>query len=315
MNALIAQPLAAPVSATGEVPGTAPEGGTTSSAASTGGENANAKVQMMSASPIAIAPSIKYVYQGKTFSTSDARVDVLKRTTSTLSLGDVAAAFGRAGFGFASTSSFGNAAVTNLTFAQNEDFGYEVTIDLLNGTVSINPNFSRWPLDDGGALPKSLPSSSVIGIVDQFFKDHAIPLANYGDPHAENNGAMASVFYPEVVSGLEVYSANGEKIGLTVEVNVRYKRVENVQGLTSQNYDASSYAAIVDAAKIVSLAEQGAGSAAAMPEGPVKKVGLGTPVRAYAEEGDGLLVPAFAFPVMGGVDTANSVVIVPLVKD
>ena len=302
------QPMAGPVALpTGE-------------SSATSSEEMNAKMQIMSLSPTPAAPSsaspaaIGYVYRGEAFSQSDAAVDVLKRTTSTFSLGDVAAILGKTGFGYAGTSSFGNAAITNLTFVQDEDFGYLVTVDLSGGNVSIDPAPGRWPSVAGNAVSKSLSSSSALGIANQFLKDHGINAADYGEAKVLGSGAAVSVFYPEVVNGREVYAMDGEKIGLTVEVNAQYGRVESVHGLSVQNYEASSYGAIVDTAKIISLAKQEAGSGVVSAGTGIQELGLGTPIRAYVDEDKGLLVPAFAFPIQGQGSAAPSI-IVPLVEN
>jgi len=108
----------------------------------------------------------------------------------------------------------------------------------------------------------------------------------------------------------------GEKAGLTVDVSPYYQRVGGLYGLNVQNYDASSYDAITDMAKIVSLAEQEARDTDIPAGATSQEVDLGTPTRAYADNGNGLLVPAFVFPILGGdADMAGSVVIVPLVKN
>ncbi len=296
-----------------------PAAPSTEEPSATSSEKMNARMQIMSLSPTSTAPSsplpaaIGYVYRGEAFSQSDATVDVLKRTTGAFSLGGVAAILEKAGFGYAGTSSFGNAAVTNLTFVQDEGFGYSVTVDLLGGDVSIDPAPGRWP-SAGNAVSESLSSSSTLSIANQFLEDHGINAAGYGKAEVLSNGGAVSVFYPEVVNGREVYTMDGEKIGLTVEVDAQYGRVKSVHGLSVQNYEASSYGAIVDTAKIISLAEQEAGSAVAPAGTGIRELGLGTPIRVYVDEGKGLLVPAFAFPIQGQGSAAPSI-IVPLVED
>jgi hypothetical protein len=148
-------------------------------------------------------------------------------------------------------------------------------------------------------------------------------VADYGAPEVRNDGGALSVFYPEAVNGMAVYSTSGEKIGLTVNVDTRYQQVESVYGLEVQNYDASSYGAIVDTANIIARAEQGAmgasasagASSATGAAAATQEIGLGTPTRAYVDEGNGLLIPAFVFPVVGSdAYAAGSVVMVPLVN-
>jgi hypothetical protein len=84
--------------------------------------------------------------------------------------------------------------------------------------------------------------------------------------------------------------------------------------LSVQNYEASSYGAIVDTAKIISLAKQEAGSGVVSAGTGIQELGLGTPIRAYVDEDKGLLVPAFAFPIQGQGSAAPSI-IVPLVEN
>ena len=335
------------------------------SAAAVSGGTATQSTMMAAVEPNLIArpfmpqETITYVYKGATFTQDQAQVDVLKQMPGGLSAGDITAALGSSGSGLIGMSSFSGSQVTNVTFAQNQSFGYITSIDFAAGDVSISMNGSEWPQnnDPQPLTASDIPATStVIGIADQFLADHHIPTANYGSgkiinnsyaavPVASNvsNGPMIpyysdsmQVLYPLLVNGKEVYQSGGSKVGLSVEVNIRYKKVANVYGLDTQNYQASSYAAITDVSKLISLAEEGQSSQVIYYGGTIsgvakeptssnaQKIDLGTPVNAYVQlyqydnatgVNNQFLVPALVFPVITKTSNVSNAVVVPLVQD
>jgi len=320
-----------------------------------------AQPMMAAAEPSVIArpimpPSlVTYVYKGDTFTQDQAQVDVLKQVPGGLSGGDVTSALGQSGTGLIDMSSFPGSQATNVTFTQNQSFGYVTSIDFAAGDISINMNANEWPQDNNPQplTATDIPATStVIGIADQFLADHGIPKANYGAGEMSDsgyanmpvvsgasNGLMIpyypdsmEVLYPLMVNGKEVYQSGGSKVGLSVEVNIRYNKVTSVYGLDTQNYQASSYSAITDMNKLISLAEAGQSSPViyyggvtsdvvrAPINGSAQEVDLGTPVNAYVQlyqydsatgENDQFLVPALAFPMIN----QTGVVVVPIVQD
>lgn len=249
---------------------------------------AAAGVAVMPARPFGLA-TVHYDYTGDPITQSEAQLDVLKKVVAPLSASQATAALEQSGFGPIDLSTFGGLSMSNVTLDQNQDFGYEISLDLANGTISINENYSEWPQESATTTPltaSDMPSdSAVITIADQFLAAHDISTANYGAPtvtqssigfavpaasagaSAVSGGAASAmpmipyypdaeqVLYPFMVNGMPVYDTNGTAIGLTVAVNVRYGRVESVYGLQTENYQSSAYDAITDTSTILSMAE------------------------------------------------------------
>jgi hypothetical protein len=268
-----------------------------------------------------ISPN-RYAYTGDPISQPNAQLNVLKKSPAPLNGAALAAALKQAGFEQIDISSFSNVSMSTVTFSEDQKFGYQVSIDFVNGTISINQNYSEWP--QGGTSPLSasdIPSdSAVIAIASQFLSAHGILTGAYGTPKVTRNnfyaeplsasgGAVSNmpmipyysdseqVVYPLLVNGENVYDAGGNEIGMTVEVNVRYNRVASVYGLEAQSYQSSAYDAITDASTIISMAENAGGgiypiiynqakSSALVSGGPAINTtvyDLGTPTMAYEE--------------------------------
>lgn len=373
-----AQNAAAPSAAVGSAPRAAALGMGGAGTAS-GGTAGGATVAPMPIRPdLYIQPSpITYVYKGDTFTQDKAKVDVLKQVMGDFSAGNLAAALGQSGLGLVDISSFQGSDVSNITFIQNQSFGYMVNVDFTTGAISISSNWQEWPQNNGSALNATdIPATStVINIASQFLADHHIPMGNYGNPEVTNNSYFAvplvggsvgsagsapaatketmipyysdamQIMYPLMVNGRNVYAEGGSKIGLSVEVNVRYKKVSNVYGLNVLNYQASAYDAITDVNKIISIAENPSfypimyggvesvttdGSSGTQPAKNTQEVDLGTPRDAYVQMyqydnatgiGSQFLVPALAFRVTSTPDASmyyypiRTVIVVPLAQD
>ena len=328
-------------------------------------------------------PTVKYDYTGAAFTQDQAQLNVLKKTAQPLTADQATNALEQAGFGQINLASFSGLSMSNVTLSQNQSFGYQITLDLADGTISINQNYNEWPQGNTTPLKASdIPSdSAVIATANQFMKDHAISLANYGTPTVTQNnnlivpmgvatpavsanggsgssgGGVASapsaglmipyysdseqVLYPLIVNDMSVYDTNGNQIGLTVEVNVRYNRVANVYGLSTESYQASAYDAITNTSTILSMAETSPtypiiyngsnggvmlnnNTAADGTGSTVTTYDLGTPKMVYEDiyqsdsngQSNEFLVPAFVFPVIGNAaDTATRNIMVPLIQD
>ena len=336
---------------------------------------------------------VKYVYKGDTFTQDQATLDVLKYVPTAISADQAVAALAQLNLGSLNLGSFGSAQLENITLSQDVDFGYTINVDLTTGDFSIYQNYVKWPQDNNPQplTQSDIPSDdAIIAIANAFLSDHSFAMGNYGTPEViQNNYGYAvpmggqtgttpptpstnvntpaatampmipyfpdtvTVLYPLTINGKTVYDSSGNKTGLDVMVNLRYQRVNSVSGATLQNYQASSYDAITDVQKMLSLAENpssypniymrvpsasdsagvgGSGSAGnpaviiAQPPTPLQpvEVDFGTPTMGYVimynytnNESDEYLVPAFIFPVSndasGYVYSKN--IVVPLIED
>jgi len=308
--------------------------------------------------------AIKYDYTGSPISQTQTQLNVLKKVVAPLSANQATAALEQAGFGQVDISSFNGLTMSTVTLSENQNFGYQISLDLAGGTISIDQNYNEWPQNATTPLAASdIPSDgAVITTVEQFFAMHGIATTTYGAPKVSHQNNMIvpatipksaisgasgitsnmpmipyysdseQVLYPLVVNGQNVYDTNGNEIGLTVEVNVRYNRVSDVYGLDTESYQSSAYDAITDAGTILSMAKNPlsypvmyntVNGSSDVPANTTT-YDLGTPTMAYETvyqtdsqgQSNEFLVPAFVFPVLGNAsDTVAQNIVVPLIKD
>jgi hypothetical protein len=288
--------------------------------------------------PTIIAPTTyRFRYSGDPIVLTASTVDVLQRTPGTRV---AVAELGLPDLGLLQLSTFPNSTVQNLTVVQKD--GYLVSLDLENGTVSVSDTTSRDVILQAEGSTEALPDAELLRIAETFVTTHGIAVTAYGKPEVSAATTIAytagvrdsmlrpdfampdaAVLYPLVVDGRSVYSSWGEKIGMTVNINLRTKRVTGLYNLTTQNYQSSAYAAETDPAVIVKVAERGGvyGFASDATD-PVTEIQLGTPERVWAwlsryENGKNLdlLVPALRFPINKPPAGFQSAVVVPLAKD
>ena len=53
-------------------------------------------------------------------------------------------------------NAFGNLGISNLSLAEDVEYGYMLTLDFINGTISMYQNYLRWPqpiCDANGCTP------------------------------------------------------------------------------------------------------------------------------------------------------------------
>lgn len=317
-----------------------------------GTNSASSDMAVVPARPIVLT-TVKYDYIGSPISQDQAQLDVLKKVAAPLTADQATAALEQAEFGQIGLSTFTGLGMSNVTLDQDQSFGYEISLDLTDGTISINENYNEWPQDSATTTPlaaSDIPSdSAVVAVANQFMAAHDISTADYGAPTVTPNTGFAvplaatampmipyypdteQVLYPLIVNGLPVYNTAGDAIGLMVEVNVRYGRVESVNGLQTEDYQSSAYDAITDTSTILSIAENPEtypvmyGAASGPVNGDVTTYDLGTPTMVYEDmyqtasngQSSEFLVPAFAFPVVvGASDTASAQnIMVPLIQD
>ncbi len=269
-----------------------------------------------------MAPYYNYsfVYVGEKLELTDEKLDVLKRIKSDSGDRSLAQALNSVSFGGINLGNFRNAGVTSFELSEDADEGYQASVNLREGTMSINQNWTRWikpmvlPVDcaPGVACAQSnvqqqlaladIPADSeVIALSDSFLKKYGINLSSYGAPEVENEwrrtyeaqssqpGFMPyipevlTVTYPLTLRGADVYDQGGSKNGLRVSVNIRDKKVLSVWQIQNQDYQASAYDAETDASRILKFAENGGytGIYYLREGGKEKKVELGTPERIH----------------------------------
>ncbi|HYF05144.1 MAG TPA: hypothetical protein VEA59_03145 [Patescibacteria group bacterium] len=305
-----------------------------------------------------IAPptqNITYTYAGEELKLTDTQLDVYKRVKGISSTTTGQNILKQLNLGVVDGSTFSNPKLGNLTLSEDREFGYDINVDLREGYVNIYANWQKWPqpykdCKDENCYraqqlkPSDIPDdATIISTASKFLKDHNISTAKYGTPFVMDTwrSQYASsadksqlyipdemqVVYPMSLAGKEVYDQGGNKTGLMVNVNVRYKRASGVSELTSQQYQSSAYPAETDVKKILDMAKKGGYFPLYYhsPAGSQKTVEakLGTPTLAYFKtwqyndgQGNELLVPALVFPVTSQDSSiSRSNILVPLIKE
>lgn len=255
-------------------------------------------------------------------------------------------------------SKFNNLTVDNLNFSEDRDFGYIVYYDFKNGEASINSNYERWPnpflscrddkcyQDQRLEIGDVIKDNEAIEIAGEFLKEYNINLENYGNGEIDKNWQVLyyanikeniepyvpdslTVIYPLLINNEEVLDESGNKIGLRVEVDNRYKKAKGVYNIRINQFESSNYAVETDNEKLIKIAERGGVYPAYHFPEAVKTVDvkLGTPKISLVsiwnfDDNTGvneeLFIPAMVFPVIEkpeeGYFYSNNIII-PLVKD
>lgn len=234
-------------------------------------------------------------------------------------------------------SSFGNAIVESISFVQEAQKGYNLTVQMREGTVFLSPQWDKWPQPGANCRdeacyrsfqlkPGDIPADDVLlSIAADFVEEHNIDLTHYGKPEidklwmrdyerAEDKATayvpdIQRVIYPLLVNDQPVFDEGGGKSGISVGINVREKQVSDLWGIQNNVFLESQYPAVTDG-KVVSdyIAKLDAfGDDFYRPEGmTIRKVAveLGEPTLAYSRvykyennSSQELMVPSLVFPV------------------
>ena len=270
----------------------------------------------------------EYVYTGEDVKLEQTRVEVLRRKNRMEPLG-ILESFG---LGLVDLSVFKDAKIQTVNFVQDKEYGYNVSINFEEGTISVDAYWPRWPqlynkcaddrcIEENRIKFSDIPSDEeLIRIANQFIAEHGISLKSYGQPEEENDwrnqpGILEtqiyvpdSIFliYPLLIDGKSVYEQSGIKLGIRVGINIREKRVSGMYNLSLQEYESSMYDAETDFSRILEFAEKGGVNRYYWNEGQTKKVEIGTPVQEYMVEwrydqnnrmNKMLIIPALIFPI------------------
>lgn len=231
----------------------------------------------------------RFVYRGEPLGDLSSQVDVLKRMTGPEGAPSASDILSNLNFTGLDLGSFSNLDLAQITLNQDQEYGYSLYLDLVSGSVSVNQNWMRWPqpmqncqdqacFDRFRLKESDMPDdATIIDLARGFLAEHGVDVSSLGEPYVMDDWRVmyqrmpatdriafyfpeqVNVLFPLKVQGREVFEG-GQKSGLGVGVSLRDKRATGVWNLTTQNYQASAYAAETDGAKIITLAEQGGGS-------------------------------------------------------
>ncbi len=226
----------------------------------------------------------KFVYTGAPLELNDKTVEVLRRLGFDQGTGGLASLLNS--FGAINIGSFDSLKVQNVNLAEDKDFGYQISLNIVEGSVYISQNSQKWPqpydLCNGQTLCADrnrvkisdvLADSEVIKIAKDFVASHDIDLDSYGEPEITDTWRVeyeqiadknqfyipesANVLFPLKINGQFVYDEGGNKTGMNISVDYQQKKVTAAGNITSQSYESSNYEAETDAAQILKIVEQG----------------------------------------------------------
>lgn len=262
----------------------------------------------------------KFVYKGEGFTVPSGEMDVLQRVKE-LNSGASSSILEKISFGLVNINKFNNTVVDSLVLAEDRDFGYQVSANFREGSVSIYQNWTKWPQPGADCRdeacyqriyestllkPEDVPADNVIiDIANQFLGDYGINRSQYGNPmvqdfwkqdlaRAQSSTLPYPLYIPEVINVIyplqindqTVFDENGYPAGLMVNVNIRQNKVTDVYDIRSQSYNASAYGTETDTKRLIGLAERG-GFRSYMgfyqdPNAKTEIIELGTPTISYA---------------------------------
>jgi len=296
-----------------------------------------------------------YDYKGEDF-TIPAQGDVYKKIIKE-GAGKVLAQKLNGDLGMIDLNKFQNTSMQNFSISEDREFGYILNFDLQNNNVSIYQNWSKWPQPDKGCVDEAcfaksrmkiedIPADTdVVAIANQAIADYGIDISGYGEGKVNNSWRQSydaatdktnvwipdtiSVVYPLKIEGKEVSDDYGNLTGISVDVNVRYKKMSGIQGVGLSDYQASSYNLETDKERILKFAKQGGLWSGYMTYGVKKEVNieLGTPTLGLIAnwkynndngQGENYYIPAMIFPITSKSDDAfysRKSVSVPLLKE
>ena len=296
----------------------------------------------------------KYVYKGEQIEIPE-QISVLKRIKGSAAAAETMNALETVLPRMIDLSAFHNVGLDSFSFSENRDFGYTVWVSPSEGTLSVSQNWKTWPYAKqciNGCPPlepfkaSEAPNDEEIkNIAERFLNDYGITRNNYGEAQiirydnimtldmksAESSSTMPSmpyiseevqVVYPLKINGEIVYGEDGRPSGLFVGVNLRERKVSNLNGLDVQRYDSSSYEAEQNVQKLLDYVSNRYWYGY---EENVKEVEveLSTPSQGYIKmwvydgiDNKELLVRALIFKVTNPIPGLNmDTVVIPLVKE
>ncbi len=319
--------------------------------------------QKMIVNPGGYTYSYTYAYKGDTLLLPDTQVAVYRRIKPANAPTQWSSMLNSFTDGRINLGSFSDLALMNVSLVDNLDKGYIININAVEGSIDMYQNWERWyptvctsencasaqvqPITKADALS----DDQAIAVAHDFILQHGIEIGGYGTPFVEKyepqfrimNKAASSpvveptyyadtvtVVYPLRINNNDVVETGGQKMGLRISIAVREKRVASLYGLTSNNFESSSYDAETDPQKIMSIIEKGGVQGPMYYSGSggyTKKmtVELGTPTRVLlhtwnytSSQPTELYVPALSFPVINAQDLPDYYqknMVVPLARE
>lgn len=299
-------------------------------------------------------PVYNYTYKGD-IKLPETSLPVYKKTNVPFSANETNGILRNLSLGSVDVAAFENLGIANLTLTEDVEYGYMLNLDFTSGTISMYQNYQKWPqpvCDNTGCttLPQlteaDIPSDeTIIATADAFLAKYGIDKTIYGQPKvdstwriwytrsAEMSGEkmipeIYTITYPILMDGKPVYEEGGVYRGLTLNYDVRTKRISNMYGIEKTKLEKSDYDTIQDPALLEKMVKSGGryiNDEVPPQDRTVVDVPVGDPslgyVHLFGEWKNGTsqeyFVPAYIFSVENPPkeNFAQNTIIVPLVKE
>lgn len=297
----------------------------------------------------------EYVYAGEEFTLSESEVEVLCRVKNISAAKSFSDIFNNTRIDLLDLSKFQNTELVNISVNENREFGYSYSLNFAEG-VSIYANWEKWPHPEQNCRDEAcyaqyrlkesdIPADAeIIAFADAFARDYGIDLGRYGQGEVQDYWREqryiseseiyipdeVSVLYPLLINGKEVYENGGNKVGLNINVNIRHKKAAGAYSLIAQNYESSSYEAVINTEDVLNFVKKGGMQYLYAYEKPDEtvQVELDTPYLAMLKhynyqmekgQSEELYIPALVFPVKNisndKINYYQKAVIAPLAKE
>ncbi|MFA7365330.1 MAG: hypothetical protein WCZ12_03185 [Patescibacteria group bacterium] len=301
-----------------------------------------------------------YIYTGDDFDTFMQEELVYRRVKPSTSEAPATSFIGSS-IPFVDLGGVSDLKMSSFNLTQDVEFGYNFNFSLEEGYFSLYKNWKRWPnvekicgswdnfyCFEEYRLSESdiLSDSELLKISGDFLRKYSINLENFGQgevqnqwlsyySRAENKASYyipesINVIYPLKINNRTVYEEYGNVSGLSVEVDIREKKVSGLYNLYNQQYEGSYYQTETDKTSIIEMAEKGGNYYSYYNEDESFEfvdVEIGTPkleivkIWTYddiSREGYELYVPAYIFPINKNslnLDIYQENIVIPAVKD
>jgi hypothetical protein len=237
--------------------------------------------------PPYISEVYKFTYEGAALENLPIEQPVFRRAKENPSTGIIDRIIKTLSLGLIDLTKFDNAKLQQFSVVEDQEFGYNINVDVANGYVNVYQNWEKWPHPADSCRdeacfrqfqmkPADIPADEeVIAIAAQFVQDKGISLDGYGSPIVQNfwrqqyellSVAERATFYvPEVIDviyplnldGKVVYDEGGYESGMHISVDLRNKRAYSAYELMTKQFQKSDYTGESDSARILKIAEQG----------------------------------------------------------
>jgi len=219
-----------------------------------------------------------FIYQGEDLVLDQSQMEVLKRNKENNST--LPAILKNMNLGLVDLNGVQNGKLQNINIVEDQEYGYMISVNFQEGQIAIYQNWNQWPQEreNNLSLDDIPPDDKLINIAEKFIQAKGINLDNYGDPYVNDSWKEYAhrtvnpegtaegeiyvpnsipVIYPLVLDGKEVFDQGGNPSGISLNVDIRYKKVAGAWNIKTQDYQSSFYQTETNTKRILDIAQAG----------------------------------------------------------